>query len=95
MVLEDLLLVVAIGVLLGFVGWPLYLFAHRLSRRKGDPLAEAHERLRIAQVEAETARVNRETERIYDEMYKETLEPSEPSEPSESGPSSSKSRTSK
>jgi hypothetical protein len=95
MVLEDLLLVVAIGVVLGFVGWPLYLFAHRLSRRKGDPLAEAQARLRIAQAEAETARVNRETERIYDEMYKETLEPSELSEPSESDPSSAKGRTSK
>ena len=73
---EDLLLVVAIGVVLGFVGWPLYLLAYRLRRKKRDPLAEAHERLRIAQVEAETARVNRETERIYDEMYKEALEPS-------------------
>ena len=77
MVAEDLLLIVAVGVVLGFVGWPVYLFAHRLSRRKGDPLADAQERLRIARIEAETARVNRETERIYDEMYKETLEPSE------------------
>ena len=80
MVPEDLLLVVAIGVVLGFVGWPVYLLAHRLTRKKRDPLADAQERLRIAQLEAETARVNRETERIYDEMYKEALEPSEPYE---------------
>ena len=74
MVPEDLLLVVAVGVVLGAIGWPLYLLAHRWTRRNRDPLADAQERLRIARLEAETARVNRETERIYDDLYKEALE---------------------
>ncbi len=74
MVPEDLLLVVAVGVVLGVVGWPVYLLAHRWTSRTRDPLAEAQERLRIAKREAEVARVNRETERIYDEMYEEALE---------------------
>ncbi|MGH7439043.1 MAG: hypothetical protein ACRENE_25420 [Polyangiaceae bacterium] len=74
MVPEDLWLVVAVGIVLGVAGWPVYLLAHRWTRRNRDPLAEAHERLRAAQREAETARVNRETERIYDDLYKEAIE---------------------
>jgi hypothetical protein len=76
MLLEDILLVVAIGVVVGVVGWPIYRFANREPwRRKSDPLAEAQERLRVAKLEAEAARLNRETERIYEEMYQEALDP--------------------
>ena len=54
MLLEDILLVVAVGVVLAMVGWPIYYFFHRAPwRRRKDPLAEAHERLRVAQLDAE------------------------------------------
>jgi heme exporter protein D len=73
MLLEDLLLAVAIGV----VGLVVILPVVRLVRgalwRRKDPLAEAHERLRQAKLEAEAARVNREAERIYEQMYEESL----------------------
>jgi hypothetical protein len=88
MLLEDALVVVAIAIVLGVVGWPVYRFASQPPwRRKKDPLAEANERLRLAKLEAEAARVNRETERIYDAMYEEALDDtSPPDEPGEKTP---------
>ncbi len=76
MLLEDFLLVVAVGVVLAMIGWPIYRLFHRAPWRRKDPLAEAQERLRVAKLDAETARLNREAEKIYEEMYKETLEDS-------------------
>jgi hypothetical protein len=75
---EDVWLVLAIGIVLGVVGWPIYRLAHRRSWRRSDPLAEAQERLRIAKLDAETVRLNREAERVYDDMYKEALEEQPP-----------------
>ncbi len=70
---EDIWLVLAVGVVLGVIGWPIYRFAVQRPGRKSDPLAEAHERLRVAKMEAEAARVNREAERVYDDLYKDAL----------------------
>ena len=73
---EDLLLVlvVAVGVVLGIAGWPIYRRAKAGRWRQNDPLAEAEERLRLARLEAEVARVNRETEEVYDRMYQDVLD---------------------
>jgi hypothetical protein len=73
MLLEDLLLAVAIGIVGLMVGWPLVRFLKAAPWRRKDPLAEAHERLRMAKLEAEAARVNREAEKIYERMYEETV----------------------
>ena len=73
MLLEDLLLAVAIGVALLGVGVPIARFLKVARWRRPDPLAEARERLRIAKLEAEVARVNREADKIYEELYDETL----------------------
>jgi len=73
MLLEDIMLVVAIGVVLVIVGVPIVRFLKVIPLRRKDPLAEAQERLRIAKLEAEAARVNREAERVYEQMYEETL----------------------
>jgi len=73
MLLEDILLAVAVGVVLLMVGLPIVRFAKGAPWRRRDPLAEAHERLRIAKLEAEAARVNREAERVYEHLYEEAL----------------------
>jgi hypothetical protein len=73
MLLEDLLLVMAVGIAVLLLGWPILRLMKAASLRRKDPLAEAHERLRIAKLEAEAARVNRETEKIYETLYAETL----------------------
>jgi hypothetical protein len=73
MLLEDILLAVALGAGLLVFGVPLVRFLKVIPWRRKDPLAEAHERLRLAKIEAEVARVNREAERIYEGLYQETL----------------------
>jgi hypothetical protein len=73
MLLEDILLAGAVGVVLLMVGLPIYRFLKVAPWRRRDPLAEAHERLRIAKLEAEAARVNREAEKVYEHLYEETL----------------------
>jgi hypothetical protein len=73
MLLEDILLAVAVGVVLLMVGVPIVRFLKIAPWRRKDPLAEAQERLRVAKLEAEAARVNREAEKIYEQMYEETV----------------------
>jgi hypothetical protein len=73
MLLEDILLAVAAGVVLLFVGAPFARFLRGAPWRSKDPLAEAQERLKRAKLEAEVARVNREADRIYEGLYEETL----------------------
>jgi hypothetical protein len=73
MLLEDILLAVALGAGLVVFGVPLVRFLKVVPWRRKDPLAEAHERLRRAKIEAEVARVNREAEKIYEGLYEETL----------------------
>ena len=73
MLLEDILLAVVVGVVLVMVSLPIIRFLKVAPWRRRDPLAEAHERLRIAKLEAEVARVNREAEKIYEHLYSETL----------------------
>jgi hypothetical protein len=73
MLLEDLLLAVAIAIVGLLVGWPIVRALKGAPWRKRDPLADAQERLRVAKVDAEAARLNRETERIYESLYEETL----------------------
>jgi hypothetical protein len=73
MLLEDILLAVAVGVVLLMVGLPMVRFIKLAPWRRRDPLAEAQERLRIAKLEAEAAKVNREAEKIYEHLYEEVL----------------------
>jgi hypothetical protein len=73
MLLEDLLLLAAIGIVGLGVGLPIVRLYKSAPWRKRDPLAEAKERLRVAKIDAEAARVNREADRIYEELYQESL----------------------
>ncbi len=74
MLLEDILLAVVVGVVVLIIGLPIVRFLKAVPLRRRDPLAEAQERLRIAKLEAEAARVNREAEEIYKHLYEDTLE---------------------
>jgi hypothetical protein len=73
MLLEDILLAVVVGIVLLIVGLPIVRFLRTVPWWRKDPLAEAQERLRVAKLEAEVARVNREAEKVYENMYEETL----------------------
>jgi hypothetical protein len=71
MLLEDIVLAVAVGVVLLMVGIPILRYLAAAPWRERDPLSEANERLRIAKRDAEVARLNREAEKIYDRILEE------------------------
>ena len=73
MLLEDMLLAVAVGAALLMTGLPIYRLLKAAPWRPRNPLAEAQERLRLAKLEAEAEKVNREAEKIYERLYDETL----------------------
>jgi hypothetical protein len=73
MLLEDILLAAAVGAVILVFGVPIVRYLKVMPWRRRDPLAEAKERLRIAKLEAEAARLNREAEKIYENLYEETL----------------------
>ena len=74
---EDILLLMllASGVLL--VGVPTYKYVRAVIPQRRNPLVEAKERLERARLEAEAARLNKEAEKLYETMYKESLQDEE------------------
>lgn len=60
-----------------FIGLPVYKFIKQVTPKKRDALAEAKQRLEQARVDAEAAQLNKEAEKIYEEMYEESLQEEE------------------
>jgi hypothetical protein len=73
MMLEDILLALGVGIVLLAVGLPIFRFLKVATWRRRDPLAEAHERLRLAKLEAEAEKINREADRIREQLYEQAL----------------------
>ncbi len=72
---EGLIIALMIGAGVFFVGIPLIkIIKMMLPSPKRDSLKEATERLEVARKEKEAARLNKETEKVYSEIYDEILE---------------------
>lgn len=71
--LEDLLIFIALGAGIFFIGIPLIKLVNQLKPKKRDLLAEAKEKLEQALVEKEAAKISKETEQVYSEMYSDVL----------------------
>ena len=74
MLLEDLLLLVAGVGAVFLIGIPFYRLVKAVVPKKRDTLAEAKERLEQARLEQEALRINKETEKLYENMYDVRLE---------------------
>jgi hypothetical protein len=74
MLFESVLLFIAVGIAVFFIGIPLIRLVKALIPPKRDPLQEAQLRLEVAKKEAEAARLNKEAEKLYQRMYQEVLE---------------------
>lgn len=74
---EDLMLLALIATSIFLIGIPIYKFLKVAIPRKRNALAEAKERLEQARLEAAAARLNKEAEKIYEEIYQETLQDEE------------------
>ena len=71
MLFEDMLLVCTLVIGFFLVVLPAYKLIRSLFPHRRDPVKEARERLRIVKIEAETLRINKETEKLYEETYLE------------------------
>lgn len=71
--LEDLLILVIMGLGIFFVGIPLIKLLKRLTPEKRNPLAEAKEKLEQAKLEVEAAKLNKEVEQVYSTLYEDVL----------------------
>jgi len=80
MLFEDILLALAASVAIFMIGLPTYKLFRLLSPPKRDPVAEAKERLEKARLEAEAARLEKETEKVYHDLYQDVLEDDSDSE---------------
>jgi len=72
---EGLMIAFLIAMSVLFIGIPLIkIVKMMLPGPKKDSLKEAAERLEVAKKEAQAARLNKETEKVYSELYSEVLE---------------------
>lgn len=73
MLIENILFLILGGSALFFLGIPVVQLYNRLVPKKRNTLAEAKERLEQARLDAEAARLNKETDKIYNDLYEDVL----------------------
>ena len=74
---EDILLLALLGSGVFLIGIPLYKLTKVLHPKKRNPLNEAQERFEQAKLEVQAARLDKEREKLYNQMYNEALEDEE------------------
>ena len=72
---QDLLLLLLLASSIFLIGIPLFKLAKLLiPQKKRNPLVEAKVRLEQAKLEVEAARLDKERDKLYDQLYEEALE---------------------
>lgn len=74
LVLEQILILLLLFSSVFMIGIPIIKLVRRLSPEKRDPVKDAKQRLEHARLELEAARVNKETEKVYNDLYHDVLE---------------------
>jgi len=74
LIFEHLMVLLVIVVGIYFIGIPTYRLYRALVPPKKNPLKEAKARLEQARLEAEAAKLNQETEQVYNKLYQDVLE---------------------
>ena len=71
---EDILLLALLGSGVFLIGIPLYKLTKVLHPKKRNPLNEAQNRYEQAKLEVQAARLDKESEKLYNQMYEEVLQ---------------------
>lgn len=74
MLFEDIMLLILLGSGVFLIGIPCYKLVRKIIPAKRNPLVDAKERLEQARLEVEAARLDKEREKLYNQMYNEVLE---------------------
>lgn len=77
MLFEDIMLLILLGSSVFLIGVPFYKLVKKVVPHKKNPLVDAKERLEQARLEVEAIRLDKEREKLYNQMYKEVLEDEE------------------
>ncbi len=78
MLIEDIMLLTLLGVAVFLIGIPIFrLVKAVLPKKERNPLVEAKSRFEHARLEVEAAKLNKETEKMYEDLYQEALEDQE------------------
>lgn len=80
MLFETILIFSLFLVSFFFIGLPIIRLIKLLIPIKRDPLKDARVRLEVAKTEAEAAKLNKEAEKVYSQLYAEALDDDEVSE---------------
>jgi hypothetical protein len=80
MLFEDILMLIALGSSVFFIGIPIWKLIKTIVPQKRDPVAEAKQRLAVAKADAEAAKLNKEAEKVYEELYQDVLQDDETNE---------------
>lgn len=76
MLIEDILLLLLLGLAVFFIGIPLARLVRYLIQLipvRKDPVLEARKRLEVAEKEIEVAKINKRVENIYSHLYEDVL----------------------
>lgn len=71
---EGLMILMMLGIGVVFVGLPLYKLGQKLLPSNPNPVKQAKKRLAAAKADLEAVRINHETDRLYDNLYREAIE---------------------
>ena len=74
---EDIMVLALIASGVFLIGIQTFKFLRAITPKKTNNLVEAKERLEQARLDAEAARLNKEVEKLYEEMYDDSLQDEE------------------
>jgi hypothetical protein len=74
MLLEDILILLLMGSGIFLIGIPLFKLVRAVVPNNRNPVKEAKERLEQARLELEAAQVNKEVEKVYENLYSDVSE---------------------
>lgn len=78
MLIEDIMLLCLLGVAVFLIGVPVFrLVKAVLPKKRVNPVVEAKERLETARLTVEAAKLDKEAEKLYEDLYQEALEDQE------------------
>ena len=74
MLVEDVMLLILLGLAVFLIGIPIFKLVRAvLPKKERNPLVEAKDRLERARLTVEAAKLDKETEKLYEDLYQDAL----------------------
>jgi len=73
MLFEDAMIFIGVGIIVFLIAIPMWKLFQLLNSKHRDPVKEAKIRLEVAKADAEAAKLNKEAEKVYDDIYHDIM----------------------